>query len=198
MKYDLSKKLTNGAQRTLEAFSTTMLQLIAKKNFDEITVNELCQISKYPRATFYNYFYDKFDLLDYVWFLVVDNISLDKTPHLTLEKSLYYYFDNLYSLLMNEKTFIEQVLQKNSYNETLVQSFIAYLKQSLRVVLYADAANDQLKKHNQIPDELLADHFLNSAMLVLDWMFLRKNELSKEKAQQYLEYFIASPSNHVF
>lgn len=194
MKYDLSKKISNGAQRTLDSLSTTMLQLISQKNFDEITVNEICKKSTYPRATFYNYFDDKFDLLEYVWLLVVDVISVSKTKHLTLENSLYYYFDNLYSVLMKEKKFIEKVLQKNSYNDTLVQSFISYLKKSLRVVLYADSANACIKGYNKIPDELLADHFLNSAMLILDWIFLRKHELSKEKARQYLEFLIIPPS----
>lgn len=194
MKYDLSKKISNGAQRTLDSLSTTMLQLISQKNFDEITVNEICKKSTYPRATFYNYFDDKFDLLEYVWLLVVDVISVSKIKHLTLENSLYYYFDNLYSVLMKEKKFIEKVLQKNSYNDTLVQSFISYLKKSLRVVLYADSANACIKGCNKIPAELLADHFLNSAMLILDWIFLRKHELSKEKARQYLEFLIIPPS----
>ena len=67
MKYDITKRATKGAQRTLEAFSGTMFELLSRKSFEEITVNELCQQSNYPRATFYNYFDDKYDLLNYCW-----------------------------------------------------------------------------------------------------------------------------------
>lgn len=58
MKYDLTKKSTKGAQRTLRAFSDAMYKLLAEKSYDDISINEICKISNFPRATFYNYFED--------------------------------------------------------------------------------------------------------------------------------------------
>ena len=56
MKYDLTKPLTRGAKRTLDAFRREMFSLLSEKPFEEITVGELCENAQYPRATFYNYF----------------------------------------------------------------------------------------------------------------------------------------------
>lgn len=41
--------------------------LLSEKSFEEITVGQLCEAAQYPRATFYNYFDDKYDLLGYCW-----------------------------------------------------------------------------------------------------------------------------------
>jgi AcrR family transcriptional regulator len=41
-----------------------LLQLISEKGFDAITVKDLTQYAEINRATFYQHYYDKFDLLD--------------------------------------------------------------------------------------------------------------------------------------
>ena len=58
MKYDLTKPLTRGAKRTLDAFRREMFSLLSEKTFEENTVGELCENAQYPRATFYNYLDD--------------------------------------------------------------------------------------------------------------------------------------------
>lgn len=49
MKYDLSKPVTRGAKRTLDALSGAMFLLLSEKSFEEITVGELCEQAQYPR-----------------------------------------------------------------------------------------------------------------------------------------------------
>ena len=61
MKYDLTKKLTIGASRTLYSLQQAMFSLLCEKSFEEIAVGELCEKAMLPRATFYNYFDDKYD-----------------------------------------------------------------------------------------------------------------------------------------
>lgn len=53
MKYDLTKKPTRGAQRTLESFSTTMIALLSKEPFEKISVNEICDISNFRYQPIY-------------------------------------------------------------------------------------------------------------------------------------------------
>lgn len=103
MKYDLSKKMTRGAKRTLESFSLMMNKLISEKNFELITVNEICELCDYPRATFYNYFDDKYDLLNYCWYLLSERIQLSDFNNLPAEQLLHIYFDRLYDLFSDEK-----------------------------------------------------------------------------------------------
>lgn len=91
MKYDIRKKTTKGAERTLSAFSNTMFGLLSTNPFEEITVNELCRQSNYPRATFYNYFDDKYDLLNYCWYTIGSQLHLKEYAELDPEESLYIF-----------------------------------------------------------------------------------------------------------
>ena len=75
MKYDLTKPLKNGAKRALNSFSSKMFLLLSKKSFEEITIGELCEEAQYPRATFYNYFDDKYDLLGYCWQTLAEQVG---------------------------------------------------------------------------------------------------------------------------
>ena len=57
----------------------------------EITVGELCKCANYPRATFYNYFDDKFDLLNYCWIGLTQEIHLEEYHHMAHEEALYIF-----------------------------------------------------------------------------------------------------------
>ena len=48
-------------------FSEKMLMLLADMSLEEISVQKMCDICNYPRSTFYNYFDDIYDLMDYCW-----------------------------------------------------------------------------------------------------------------------------------
>ena len=42
LKYDLTKKLTIGASRTLYSLQQSLLSLLSEKSFEEIAVGEMC------------------------------------------------------------------------------------------------------------------------------------------------------------
>ena len=128
MKYNLSKKPTRGAQRSLEAFSGTIFRLISEQPFERISVNQLCQLSNYPRATFYNYFDDKFNLLEYYWYILGEQIKLQKFTQVPSNQMLTIYFDRFYDLLSERYSWLKKVLKVNSLNSALMLSFIEYLK----------------------------------------------------------------------
>lgn len=81
MKYDISKPITQGAGRTLSAFSMAMFQLLAVKSFEKISAGEICSKARFPRSTFYNYFDDKYDLLNYCWIALSEEIGLGEYRH---------------------------------------------------------------------------------------------------------------------
>lgn len=190
MKYDLSKKPTKGAQRNLAAFSSTLLELIAEKDFDGINVNEICERSNYPRATFYNYFDDKFDLLNYVWYMLAKEIKLDEFQNIHPDNLIPIYFDRTYDLFIKEEDFLDRIKKYNGYNGTLIQSLILYLKNVIREILLDCIIKNPMAIEEKIPPELLADHFTNTIMLILDWIFLKKQKTTKEEAHQYLNYLL--------
>ena len=50
-------------RRTRKAFLTAAATLLSERSFLEISVIDVCEIAEIPRATFYNYFADKYDLV---------------------------------------------------------------------------------------------------------------------------------------
>lgn len=60
--------------RTQEAIVDAFLKLSHKKDFSQITVKDITETARINRATFYNHYLDKFDLLEKV---VSDKLALD-------------------------------------------------------------------------------------------------------------------------
>ena len=186
MKYDLTKKTTKGAERTLDAFSTTMFELLSSKAFEEITVNEICEKSHYPRATFYNYFDDKYDLLSYCWYSIGRQIHLEEYAELDPKKSLYIFFDRAYDFISAHLANILRILKFNSIDTFLMNHFRGYLNTQMRDI-FRQCAD---KKHYEIPFEIVAAHYSNTVLLILEWSFLREKGYSKTQAHAYLKYLL--------
>jgi AcrR family transcriptional regulator len=186
MKYDITKKATKGAERTLDAFSSTMFGLLSTKSFEEITVNELCQQSNYPRATFYNYFDDKYDLLNYCWYSIGRQIHLEEYVELDPEESLYIFFDRAYDFAAAHLVNIQRILKFNPIDSFLMNHFRGYLNNQMR-----DSFQQCPYKENyKIPYEIVADHYSNTLLLILEWSFLREKGFSKAQAHGYLKYLL--------
>ncbi|MFV0560569.1 MAG: TetR/AcrR family transcriptional regulator [Enterococcus sp.] len=192
MKYDLTKKPTRGAQRTLDAFSTTLFTLIAEKPFEEVSIQQLCERSNYPRATFYNYFDDKFDLLNYCFYLLAKEIKLDEFKEIKPKELLHTYFDRCYELMDPKKDFIFKILKHNNQNSTAITSFIAFLRKQMRVIFLACLNQDTNLQHAVLPMKLLADHYTNTILLVFEWVFFERNETTKKEAQTYLDCLLTN------
>ena len=190
MKYDITKKATRGAERTLDAFSSTMFGLLSMKAFEEITVNELCEKSNYPRATFYNYFDDKYDLLNYCWYSIGRQIHLEEYAKLDPEESLYIFFDRAYDFVSIHLANVQHILKFNPIDSFLINHFRGYLNTQMRDIFQ----QCPYKVDYPIPYEIVADHYSNTLLLILEWSFLREKGLTKAQAHEYLKYLLGSLS----
>jgi AcrR family transcriptional regulator len=191
VKYDLTKKTTRGAQRTLAAFSDTMFALLMKKPFAEITVNELCQRSNYPRATFYNYFDDKYDLLNYCWYCLGKQIRLEEYKQLDPDACLYVFFDRFYDLAAAHVEMIQRILKFNSENSLLLHHFQVYFNTQIDKIFRGCPYTGKYR----IPYDIVAKHYSNTILLIFEECFLNKRCNSKSQAHDYLQYLLGSLAN---
>ena len=76
MKFKLSDKTSRFAKRTLADFSEKMIAILADMSLEEISVRKICDICNYPRSTFYNYFDDIYDLMDYCWIAIMKDMDI--------------------------------------------------------------------------------------------------------------------------
>lgn len=51
--------------RTLKLLKEALLEMMTKKPFEEIKINDICNVAMVHRTTFYSHFDDKYDLLEY-------------------------------------------------------------------------------------------------------------------------------------
>ncbi len=188
MKYDITKKTTRGAERTLNAFSCMMFELLSTKPFEEITVNELCEKNNYPRATFYNYFDDKYDLLNYCWYSLFKQIHLEEYESLNPDESLYVLFDRAYDFITVHQNIVKNILKFNSGESFLFNHLRIQLSARMREIF--NLCQD--KNLYRIPYEIVADHYCNTIFLILEWHFIKEKNCSKVQAHEYLKFLLGS------
>ena len=82
-------------QRTYILLKEAFFKLLAKKPFEEIKVNDICNLAMIHRTTFYHHFQDKYDLLDFciqdIEQELIDNIiEIYKARKILSKKDLKY------------------------------------------------------------------------------------------------------------
>lgn len=97
-------------------------------------MGELCEGAQYPRATFYNYFDDKYDLLEYCWQTLAAQIGLSEYHHAPENEMLYLYFDRIYDFTRENKSTVSQILLHNPENGYMVSSFRSFLSGQMREI----------------------------------------------------------------
>lgn len=188
MKYNTNKKMTRGAKRTLNDFMCTMFTMLSEKNFEEITVGELCKCANYPRATFYNYFDDKFDLLNYCWIGLTQEIHLEEYHHMAHEEALYIFFDRIYDYSKKNEKKIRGILTHNSEIGYMFSSFQTFMNGKMRELFHSCTMSEKML----IPKEILANHYSNTLLLIWQWCILKNQDCTKAQACAYLRYLVGN------
>ncbi|KAB8293605.1 TetR/AcrR family transcriptional regulator [Bifidobacterium avesanii] len=181
MKKDLNAKLTRGAQRTLDAFFGAMTDLLQDKSFADISVNELCERAGYPRATFYNYFEDRDDLLGYCWTVLSARANLTDLASSEPAHRVDTALDAMADLLESNEGLLRTVLEHNPPEGPLFSSLHMFIEGRAREIMGACVDRDRFG----LPADLIADHYANTLMLVLDWAYLRGHALTREQLHAY-------------
>ena len=92
-------------RRTKKALFDAFMQILSEKPFDEITVNELCDVAGIRRATFYKHYSDKYDFLTAYTCLLRDRfdrqIWKDGKPVLTPDYYVAYARKLIYFISEN-------------------------------------------------------------------------------------------------
>lgn len=186
MKYDFSKKITKFAQRTLADFSRVLFEALQKKSIESTTVGELCEKANYPRATFYNYFDDIYDLLNYCWQRMAKDIVIDDYASIPAEDRTYVLFDRISTFLSGYQDVITKITKNNPMDGRFVES----LRRFIREKIYTIIVNSPCSVKYKFPYELMAEHYSNTIQMVLEWCFIRKERMTKETALDALHYLL--------
>ncbi len=186
MKYMSYENPSRSAARVLDAFASTLFSLLCAKPFDEITVNEISEESSYPRATFYNYFDDKYDLLNYFWYRLALLVIRDGADPKGSVLEPAVMFERIYDLLAGHEPEIRKILSLNSFESYFFVSCRMYLKEILKKFMDIIPARSDCP----IPQELLTEHHCNILLMLLEWRFKRTTGTSKKQIFAYANYLL--------
>ena len=195
MKLDSSKPLTIGARRTLKALVEAMEQMLAKKDFEQIQIKEICDMSMIPRATFYNYFEDKYDLLDYVFHVeitpLLQGAAKDAGAEASEKESGAWtdprcghirIIDALFSAAEEHKEELAAILRKNPVGGAFVRIYEAFFRKEVYRYIYATGVYDNY----EIPPELVAQVTADVILDVYEWVYIKGNETPREAIDRYI------------
>lgn len=178
---------TVGTRRTLDAFRTAMLDMLAAAPLEKITVSELCERARYPRATFYNYFDDKYDLVDHCWEWILAHVRFDDVSDLDPEVALGVLFDHSFDFVARNRAQIRTIIATNPRSSYLVHHFESYLGRRV-----CEAFTRCFAQHpSRIPEDVISRHYENTVLLILDWALLGPSRHTKAEAREYLLTLLA-------
>ena len=187
MKYDLTKKLTIGASRTLYSLQQSLLSLLSEKSFEEIAVGELCEKAMLPRATFYNYFDDKYDLLEYCFKTARDRLDSCCRDAETCVQRMNALMENCFDFLDQNRETMERVLKNNPPNLYLINQIRFYLLSNMSAAFKSNPDSHRFK----VPQDMAANLYSQVILIILEWKYLDKKACSKEQAKEYLKQMVS-------
>lgn len=186
MKYDFSKKLTIGATRTLHSLVRAMLSSLCEKSFEDITVGELCEKAMLPRATFYNYFDDKYDLLEYCFMAARQQLDSGCQDAGTCEKRMNILMENCFDFLDQNIEAVQNILKNNQPNQYFINQLRFYLFSNMVAAFKANPDSHRFR----VPQEMAANLYSQVILIILEWKYITKKECSKAQAKEYLQQMV--------
>ncbi len=188
MKYDISRTPTRSAKRVLGALSESLFDMLCKKSFELLTVGEICDDCGYPRATFYNYFDDKYDLLDFYWYLTFRQVKFEDVQTTGLKETYDLLFERLFFVLDQNKSDIKKLLVHNPSTGYFINSCKTYLAKNIRSKI-----KNSLPENFPVPTDVIASHVSNTLLLVFAKYFESEDDtVTKEQTKQYFDFLLGN------
>lgn len=172
--------------RTKKAIEDAFFIELETKDFDHLTVAEICKRAMVKRTTFYAHFDDKFQLLEYSINNMLDQFDIKELRSFNLADSINYYDDSfalIFDFMERNQGKLYSVIKGNS-NSIVVDIFRRNLAKEIK-----DRIDRWIENNRTIcmPSAIIAEFFAGSIVaLGVGWI---QNEFSctKEEMKKYLK-----------
>ena len=124
-------------------FKNSMIRLMKENSFENITVAMILEESTLSRSTFYRYFKDKYDLLNYYYQSNV--VAIFETAHYD---SWELYLKAIYKLLLDNYEYFKKALavkSANSFYDFLYEFSYDYVKEAYVKIKGSDCLDTKTK-----------------------------------------------------
>ena len=176
-------------RKTREAIFGAFTALLAKKDYGQITVQDIIDKADVGRTTFYAHFETKDfllkDLCEELFGHIIDTaMGLPGGHyHCSCANSTDSVFLHLLRHLQeSDRNILELLSSQNN------EIFIRYFKSNLKKLIITQYADKGVLKNDKLPQDYLVDHISSSFVETVEWWISRK---MKESPEQMTQYFLA-------
>ena len=187
MKADDKRISTRTGRRIVTGLTDAMFALASEQAFERIRVNTICERADYPRATFYNYFSDKYDLLNHCWIRMEQGFA--PADYMQAGNGFHALFDHIADLFEQHIDLMHAVLRHDGIEGELMHSLVTYLTARMRQT-FRDNGCYHLHGSVDMPQDMMADFCSNTMLLIIRWTFLGASPISHEQAHQLIDDLI--------
>lgn len=182
--------MTIGAKRTLKDLVQALIDLLREKPLEKITIQELSDKAMISRGTFYNYFYDKYDLLNFFWeriqWEIDPGFGKNNLPIDNHEGYMDLLLRNLINYLSKEKQLYRSIMVNNE-NSLFSQNMHNYIEGEILSKL-KEGKDSEIKY--MIPIELLATIYANTITTLGKWWLKHGEDHSQEDVYKFFNMLI--------
>lgn len=173
----MNKPNNKKRKSSIEKIEKTFLQLIQKKNIEDISVSNICEIAKLNRSTFYSNYIDIYDLAEKVKnqmakefadFQISKNSKLDSDGYLTMfkyikENQIFFktYF-KLESICPNVPFQYHTELAEKYYDNKHIDYHIEFFRAGLNAVIKKWLSNGCKETPEEI-NEIITSEYKNKS-----------------------------------
>lgn len=181
-------------KRTLKNLTGALVDLLREKPLEKITIQELTEEAMISRGTFYNYFYDKYDLLNFFW----EGIQWEIDPgfeasDLALD-GYQEYMDlllrNLIKYLSKEKQLYQSIMVNNE-NNLFSQNMHDYIEGEILTKLKRGGGG---QFEYAVPIELIATVYANTMVTIGKWWLKHGENYSEDDVYEFFNKLVAAPN----
>ena len=164
------------------------MSLLSEKNFNDISVIDICEKAMIHRATFYKHFYDKFQLVDTTINEIFNNFT-EKPKQEKNFKDIREFFliilEDALEYINENKKLLKNIITNNK--DTIVYFMVMQKSEIFTRKLFTDY-NTLL--NNEIPDNVLSRFVTSGFISVIYWWLEEDVKYTKEQMLKYFEFII--------
>lgn len=173
-------------KKTREAIFSAFTLLLAEKNYNQISVQEIIDKADVGRTTFYTHFETKDYLLkalcEELFGHIVDTAM--GLPHGHYHYSCGSQEDSVFLHLLrhlqeNDRNILELLSSQNN------DLFLRYFKEDLKKLILSQYAEKGKLKNAKLPEDYLVNHITSSFVETVGWWLAHHMTESPEKLTQY-------------
>ncbi len=179
------RKVDIRVQRTYQQLVDAVMKLLTEKDFESLSVSDICEAASVHRATFYKHFSDKFEFINYCFKSKITSIDLqllinDPTPLnvknaiLRFIKEIFEFADKnipLLSIICSEKYYVSLgTILSSTLNDYCMKYFSSVLT----------APTHKL--------EIMANFYTNALTGVVRWYVLNNDKSISKDVFDFLEH----------